>query len=442
MKTPKLIIAAAAAVLSTVTAQADVVIHITGSTAFRSGTITAIQTLMGGTGNFKAAYGSTTGTGTTSSNRSVIQGSIASVPSAGVVTFKCSWSGSTGGIKTVVQNLDVTTWPSIANLPATNTTVGIADASLNFALDTGTFPGETAKADVTMEDTTQAATGFTTTTLTEIRVGVIPFEWVSGNQSPAALNNITPLQAQAAVSGGAPLSLFTGNPTDVNQVVYVVGRNFDSGTRLCFLTNSGLSPFASVQHVQAIVSGTAGQAGSSITGLKLYQAETILGQSFTIGNSGYSSGSFVADLLATPGASTAATSGAGIPAAEQLLFGPGHLIGFLGRSDAARACRTSVIGTNTAKRMKFNGVQIWNEPILSTGVPTSYNDDLIKEGVYTLWEFQNLAYRQSYSGPGKLVADALAAEITANVPTTSGIKLSDMHVTKSVEGGVVTSTQL
>lgn len=448
MKTPKLIIAAAAAVLSTVTAQADVVIHITGSTAFRSGTITAIQTLMGGTGNFKAAYSSTSGTGTTSSSRSVIQGTIASVPSAGVVTFKCSWSGSTGGIKTIVQNLDVTTWPSITNLPATNTVAAFTDATMSYALDTGTFPGETAKADVTMQDTTQAATGFTTATLTETRVGVIPFEFVAGNGSPAALDNITPLQFQAAVSGGAPLSLFTGNPADVSQIVYVAGRNFDSGTRLATLTNAGLSPFAGVQHVQAITTGTAGAAGSSIAGLRLYPAETILGQSFTIGNSGYSSGGALADVIATPGAASAATSGTvngtAILPSQQVLFGPGHLIAGLGRSDAARACKTSVIAGNTARRLKFNGVQIWNGTTFNAdGTPVAgYNDALIKEGVYTFWEFQNLGYRQSYSGPAKSVADALAAEITANVPATSGIKLSDMHVTKSVEGGVVTSTQL
>ncbi len=443
MNTKNLIFAAAAAVLATSAAQADTVIHITGSTAFRSGTVAAIQTLMGGAGNFKAAYGSTSGASASASNRSVFRGSIASVPAAGVVTIKCSWSGSTGGIKTVVQNLDVTTWPSASNLPATNTVLGIADASLNFTLDTATFPGETAKADVTMEDTTQAATGFTTTTLTETRVGVIPFEWVAGNGTPSAFTNMTPLGAQAAISGGAPLSQFTGNPADVSQIVYVVGRNFDSGTRLACLANSGLSPFAGVLHVQAVVSGTAGAAGSSIASLKYYQAETVLGQAFSIGNSGYSSGSFIADLLATPGASTANTT-TGIPVAEQLLFGPGHLVGFLGRADAARARRTSAIATNNARNLTFNGAAILNGTALNAdGTPVGgYNDALIKEGIYTLWEFQNLAYRQSYSGNGKAVADALAAEITANVPAASGIKLSEMHVTKSVEGGVVTSTQI
>ena len=38
------------------TAGADTVIHITGSTAFRASTITAIGNIMGGVGNFKAAF--------------------------------------------------------------------------------------------------------------------------------------------------------------------------------------------------------------------------------------------------------------------------------------------------------------------------------------------------------------------------------------------------
>ena len=448
MKKTNLILAAAAAVLATTSAQADVVIHITGSTAFRAGTITAIQNLMGGTGTFKAAYSTTSGTSTTSSGRSIIQGSIASVPTAGVVTFKCSWSGSTGGIKTVVQDIPVTTWPSITNLPVANGVNSFTDAAMGYGLD---FPGETDKADVTMEDTTQAATGFTTVTLDEIRVGVIPFEFVAGNQAPAALNSITPLQFQAAVSGGAPLSLFTGVPADVSGRVYIAGRNFDSGTRLCTLTNCGLSPFSGVRHVEAILTGTAGQASGNIAGLRLYKAETVLGQAFTVGNSGYSSGGTLADVLATPGASTAVTAVGLVPgtsttilAAERLRLGAGHLIAGLGRSDAARACKTDVITGNTARRLTFNGVKIWNGTTFNAnGTPVAgYNDALITEGVYTFWEFQNLAYRQSYAGEARTVADALAAEITANVPSSAGIKLSDMHVTKAVEGGVVTSTQI
>jgi hypothetical protein len=341
----------------------------------------------------------------------------------------------------VVQNIPVTTWPSITNLPGTNTTVGIADASLNFSLDPGTFPGESALADVTMEDSSQAATGFTTATLTETRVGVIAFEWVAGNGSPATMDNITPLLAQAVLSGGVPLSQFTGNAADVITPVYVVGRNFDSGTRLSCLTESGLSPFAGVQHVEATVTGTAGAAGSSIQTLRLYTAETVLGQFFPIGQSGYSSGSFVSDLLATPGASGAETV-SGIPPAQQLLFGAGHLIGYVGRNDASRAVKTNTIPGNTAHRMKFNGVKIWNEPIAANGTPASYNDNLITEGIYSLWEYQNLAYRNGYSGNGKEVADKIALRIQTVDGAVSGTLLNDMHCTKAVEGGVITSNQI
>jgi hypothetical protein len=437
----KILIAGMAA-LSAGTAYADTVIHITGSTAFRGATVTAIQNLMGGAGNFKAAFGSTSGGSNTASNRLVIQGNIPGLPAgANPVTVKCSWSGSTGGIKTLVQNIPVTTWPSITNLPATNTSVGIADASLSYALDTGTFNGESALADVTMEDSSQAATGFTTTTLAETRVGVIAFEWVAGNGAPANLNNITPLLAQAVLSGGAPLSQFTGSFADVNETVYVSGRDFDSGTRLSCLTESGLSPFSGIQHIEAVVSGTAGQAGSNISTIKLYHAETVLGQSFPIGQSGYASGGTLADILATPGAASANTT-TGVPGAEQVLFGNGHLVGYLGRNDASRAVKTNVIAGNTAHRMKYNGLQIWNDPIGANGVPTSYNDNLITEGIYPLWEFENLAYKSTFTGNAKAIADAIAQQIINNDASVSGIKLNDMHCTKAVEGGVITSNQI
>ena len=436
MKTSKLILACATALAAVGTAQADTVVHITGSTAFRAATITAIQNVFGGAGTYKAAYGSTTGSSTTASNRTIIQGTIATLPAAGVVTVKCSWSGSTGGIKTVVQNIDVTTWPSITNLPATNTSVGITDASLSFALDTGTFPSETAKADVTMEDSAQASTGFTTSTLSETNVGVVVFEWVVGNGAPAGLTNMTPLLAQATLSGGVPLSQFTGVSADVTAV-YAMGRDFDSGTRLSELAETGVGVFGGVQQIQPIFTGTAGAAGSSISKIKLWQSETVLGQLFQIGQSGYSSGGQLADALATPGSATADTT-TGIAAAEQVGFGPGNLLAYLGRSDAARACKTSAITGNTAKRLNWNGYQLTNGPILATGSPTSYNDNLVTEGLYSLWEYEKLAYRSSYTGNGKAVADKIANQIINTDATVSGIKLSTMNVSRAVEGGVIT----
>ena len=436
MKSIKPLLAGIAAIAAVSTAQADTVVHITGSTAFRGATTAAIKNVLGA--NVKTSYAGASG-GAGAATYSVIQGTVASLPAAGVVTVKCTWTGSTGGIKSVVQNIDITQttapngWMSISNLtgaPGAEAAV----ASPSYALDTGTFPGETLKADVTMEDSAQASTGFTSTTLSETRVGVIVFEWVANNGSPAGLNNITPLLAQALLSGGMPLFQFTSNLADTNAV-YAMGRDFDSGTRLSELAEAGVGVFGSVQQVQPTVSGTAGAAGSSITTLKLWPAQTVLGQPFAIGQSGFASGGTLADNLATPGSAAAATPGG----ADGVLFGPGHLVAYLGRNDASRACKTTSIAGNTAHRLTWNGVSDWNGPILANGNPTSYNDAAVTNGTYTLWEYESLAYRSTFGGNGKGVADKIANEIINTTATVSGTSLSSMNVSKAVEGGVVTA---
>src|SRR5262245_5261645 len=134
MKITKYLSAGIAALAATAIVRADTVIHITGSTAFRAATITSIENIMGGPGNFKAAFAGTTGD-EKGATYVVLQGNVASVPAAGLVTVKCTWTGSTGGIKSVVQNIDITQttapngWMSITNLPGTNTVVGVASPS-------------------------------------------------------------------------------------------------------------------------------------------------------------------------------------------------------------------------------------------------------------------------------------------------------------------------
>ena len=231
-----------------------------------------------------------------------------------------------------------------------------------------------------------------------------------------------------------PLFQFTSNLADTNAV-YAMGRDFDSGTRLSELAESGVGVFGSVQQIQPTVSGTAGAAGSSITALKLWPAQTVLGQPFAIGQSGFASGGTLADNLATPGSAAAATPGG----ADGVLFGPGHLVAYLGRNDASRACKTTSIAGNTAHRLTWNGVSDWNGPILANGNPTSYNDAAVTNGTYTLWEYESLAYRSTFGGNGKGVADKIANEIINTTATVSGTSLSSMNVSKAVEGGVVTA---
>ena len=230
------------------------------------------------------------------------------------------------------------------------------------------------------------------------------------------------------------LSQFTGNPADTALPVYAMGRDSDSGTRLSCLAEVGIKE-PGITHIEPTVTGTAGASGSSISALRKWHFPPLLfGYQFQIGQSGYASGGPLADNLATPGSSTAATPAG----ADQVDFGPGWLIGYLGRNDASRACKTTSIAGNTAHRLKWNGVADWNEPILANGNPTSYNDAAIQEGLYTAWEYEWLAYRSTYGGNGKAAADKIALEIKNTSASVSGVKLSTMNVGKPVEGGLVT----
>ena len=91
--------------------------------------------------------------------------------------------------------------------------------------------------------------------------------------------------------------------------------------------------------------------------------------------------------------------------------------------------------------MKWNGFAIANGPISTAGVPASYNDNLITEGLYQLWEYQNLGYRSTFgtSSPnGKSVADLIANRIKTVDGAISGTLLNTMNVSKTLEGGVIT----
>jgi hypothetical protein len=450
MKSSSILAAGAAALLSLAApAHADLVLHFTGSTAFRVAAVNSIVNVLGGSANVKSAYKTGAGiTGRGNASQCVIQGTHASF---GTVTVKCAWSGSAGGVKTVVQNIDTLNgWMSVSNLPATTGTdqgVAAPDYTLDF-----TGAGESNQADIAFSDAKQVTTGFTSASLSETRVGVIPFEWVVGNQSAptdvtptpptgSAITNMTPLLAQAVLSGGAPLSQFTGVPGDVAVPVYALGRDADSGTRISCLAETGVGVFGSVQHVQiATTGGAAGTAGSKISSFFLWPASTLLGVAYPIGNGGYAGGGGVATALATPGSTTADTI-TGVPADQQVLFGAGQLVGYLGRSDARTATATNVIANNNAHRLTFNGVKFWNDPIAANGAPASYLDSLIQEGVYQCWEYEWMSYRSTFgttNANGKSFADLVATRIQTTDGTASGILLTTMNVTKAVEGGVIT----
>lgn len=384
---------------SLASAQTATTIRITGSTAFRAATAAAIQNIL----NPGFTYGYI-GANVGGANQSTFVGTTKSgnIP----VIIKCSYAGSVGGVQTIAQVTPVVTTasPYISETNALTATGAVLTAA------TATFDSP-ANADVAMSDTFQSSTQFFGTgfnTLVDTVVGVVPFVWTKGSSSDpavqaslATVTNVTPLLARAALTGGAPLSMFTGVAGDSSVYVYVMGRDEDSGTRLTAFAEAGFGVFGSPIQYEAT------SAGGFLTAIAPYRAQTILGISYAQGHSGYSSGGTLATTLNTPVSATARDAAGGKFA----------LIAYFGKNDA-------------------NGVNGGNNNLTFNGVP--YSDDNVREGKYTFWGYEHLTYRSTLTGNAKTVADQLANQIKNTDATVSGVLLSTMHVSRATEGAVIT----
>ncbi len=393
-------VALAALALAGVASAQTTTVRVTGSTAFRAATITAIGNIL----NPGYTYGYI-GSSLTGANQCTFVGTTktGNLP----VIVKCSFAGSVGGVQTIAQQSPVVTTasPYISETNALNTT-GLVLTAATAAFDSP------ANADIAMSDTYQSSTAFNGAgynTLADTVVGVVPFVWTKGVSSDTAVaaslanvTNITPLLARAVLSGsGTPLSMFTGNSTDSSVFVYAMGRDEDSGTRLTTFAESGFGIFGSPIQYQATVSSGA------ITAIAPYQAQTILGISYTAGHSGYSSGGTLATTLNTPVAASARDS----------LNAKFALLAYFGVNDA-------------------NGVNGGANNLTYNGVPYSVTN--VQEGRYTFWGYEHLMYRSTLTGNAKTVADQLAAQIRTTDASVSGVLLASMNVSRVTEGAVIT----
>jgi len=242
MKRFKLIAASAAVLAFASSSYADVTLRFTGSTAFRAAAHNAMRDLLTYGSGQGYAY---TGTSLSGTNNSIFKGTIAGQPALGVVTIKCTWSGSTGGIQTL------TTGATVGYLPDSTTVSAGGTANAPATLSDVAVP------DCTMMDTQQATTPFQSPELTEQVVGVLPFVFVAGRGAPAGITNMTAqLARQLFTSGFLSASAWTGSaadaPVTLNPVtgdittnatgttVYSAGRDNASGTRTLALTESGI----------------------------------------------------------------------------------------------------------------------------------------------------------------------------------------------------------
>jgi hypothetical protein len=390
MKTTKILTAGALALAMLGTASAQTVIRMTGSTAFRKQTISAIIKLMGGsvngdTGTLVApATMAYTGADTKnlSANAGIYKGTIA----GNSVTVLTSWSGSNGGIQVTAGSIPIQFIPLSQ---ATSSGTGTKDVPDPRAPGTPN-PFENGTADVTMMDTFQASTPFlgnylgtTYATLAATRVGVIPYQWVASEGTPATLNNMTPLIAQAQWKGlgTLPLSFYTGLVADAGTTVFTTGRNPESGTRNATFTESGIGSLSVVQQYDPATGA-------------LYPATTLLGIPYGEGEGGENSGGTIATKISSSPAS--------------------FYVSYLGINDAEDAV------DGGARAMTWNGV--------------AYTPENVIEGKYTFWTYEHLGYRSSTAGVVKTVADAIATQILLE---TAPILLNQMHVERFQDGGPV-----
>ena len=414
MKHVKSCAAAVLALLAADAAFAQTTIRLTGSTAFRSATITSIKNIL--TVSDSAFTGSTE----TSAQYGTYIGTFSGQP----VVVQCSWTGSVEGVRDVSENLNQN-FIKASFVTATAAVSGTSTTTTNTAIYEQAIP------EISMADNTQSATIFTANTLTEFPVGVIPFVWVKGRvgaSHPAlaaysSVNNVTSQMAKALLAGGAPISLLSGTADATSTKVYAMGRNPLSGTRLVTFAECGYGASSDATQFQPIISG------SNITGVDLTAEDLVNG--FAVGNNGYTSGGTLATDLSKTVSDTDGIGNAydGVPFA---------LMGYVGVGDAANLLKAinTTLTTDTSYVMAYNGASL-GVTYTAASQTTTWDFTAIKEGKYSLWSFAHLAYRPDLSGLALTFATSLKDNIILNVPAASGVKLADMKVTRLSEGSTI-----
>jgi hypothetical protein len=396
VKAYKTLLASSLALAFAVSAHAQTVIHIAGSTAYRAATVTAIEAALTAGGSFTYAYVGTppfVAGNEKKANQAIFKGNVKISGNTVPVEFKTSFQGSVGGVADLVNHLTVGTggsaypnggggWLADSNLPAS----GGAVVSSSAPLDPASVP------DIAMSDSFQKTTPFTSTTLSGKIVGVVPFEWVKGlATSLSTLTNITTAQSYTLLKGSFT---FGGNP------VFAIGRDEDSGTRIAAYEdasagtdNGDIGPGPTYPSVPK-------QYQFAASGTPTLWVAPVTVDGFTYpnaGHSGYSSGGSLAAAL-----NTATT----VP-----------YVAYLGINDAG--------SVNSGK----NGLQFNSHAYSTTNVGS---------GAYIFWGYEHLLFLPTLSGTPLLVAQQLETFVASNA-SVSGVAISSMKVHRNGDGQPIKS---
>jgi hypothetical protein len=300
-------------------------IYLTGSTAMRS---TIYSTLMAPGAVFQSTpvftgYGGKGG----GDDYMAFVGTL--VGGSGQTIINCSWSGSEDGIQ---------------HLATGDTQTFMADSLIQTgsSVDNAASTPPTTQAhacDLAMADNAQSFSRSRTPSLTGQEVGVITFEWIR-NKGLWTGTNVTDSMIQQALAGGALRGVFTGNPADNTDLVYVSGRDAGSGTRVNAFGDSGFGILTTPAQIQLDSTGHMIDQGGGVY----------------IGDYGFTSGG---TLATTMGSDTTAIADpiSGAPGFSAIAYAG------VGDADAGVAAGATVLSYN--------------------GVPFSTN--AVYQGTYTFW---------------------------------------------------------
>lgn len=353
------------------------VFNITGATAFRASANNAIIEILGGDGVTEYAYTGTSGISGT--NRAIFVGTMASFPGDTIIV-RTSWSGSTAGILNLADANAIQFLTTGNPVSTTGTNLGESGNPAPVF--------ENAVARWSFSDVDKLLSQRPNAPLAGGPVGVVPFMFLAGEGAPAELNNMTDqIHNTLWSSGQLPISFFTGNTADATTVL-ATGRNNGSGTRATILAETQYGAFTNVVQFGATFEGT--RTDPYPTGRLLELSE--------FNNDGNSSNSGVRELLTRR--------------SDDLTFGGGPVdaifVSYLTMSDALAAI------SEGAQEMTYNGA--------------AFSADNVKNGVYTLWGYQQFYLGASPTSEENTFDAAFRQAIPSTLDGINAIPIPDMNV--------------
>lgn len=359
------------------------VFNITGATAFRASANNAIISILGGA---STQYAFTGTSGISGTNRAIFVGTMAQFPGDTIIV-RASWSGSTQGIKDVEDNTPV----QVLDVASPVSTAGIN-------LGVGANPAPvftTVVAQWSFSDVDRLLSERPNATFTGGPVGVVPFMFLAGEGSPAALNNMTDQLHRTLWSAGTlPIAFFTGDTSDTTTVL-ATGRNNGSGTRATILAETEYGAFTGVIQFGATFTGSRTESFPT--------AKLVTGTEF--GNGGNSSNSGVREILTRR--------------ADDITFDGEPFdvtyVSYLTISDALAAI------TEGAQEMTYNGVQ--------------FSAENVKKGLYSLWGYQQFYLDADSTTEEQIFDTAFRAAIPSTLDGVNAIPITEMSVTRTLGDG-------